>query len=244
MSTASGPHDHHEPDDTADAGRARPPYGQPRDQEQPRYEQPSTEQPAHGRPQGGQPTGEQPTYDEQQYGQQQYGQPTYGQPQADQSAYGQPQYGQPQYGQQPYSQADQPLTGTVQMAPDQQRLWGMLAHLSPFVAALLGIATGGSLFLGAVGPLVIFLVLKDRGVFVRRQAAEALNFQILFTIVYTAAVVLGVVLGLLTFGLALFIIVPVLVIAGIVVAVFQIIGAVKANQGIDYRYPFNWRLVR
>lgn len=210
MSTAAGPHDHHEPDDGADAGQAQPPYGQPRDQQPPRYEQPSYEEPAYGQPSGGRPTyGEQPS-------------------------------DQPAYGQQPYSQPSQPLSGTVEMAPDQQRLWGMLSHLSPFAAALLGIATGGTIFLGAVGPLIIFLVLKDRGVFVRRQAAEALNFQILFTIIY----LVGVVLGIVTFGIGLFVTVPLLIIVGIVVAVFQIIGAVKANQGIDYRYPLSWRLVK
>ncbi len=209
MSTAAGPHDHHEPDDGADASQAQPPHEQPRDQ-QPTYGQPS------------------------------YDQSTYGQPSYDQQQPSQPRYGQPRYGQQPYDRPGQPLTGTVEMAPDQQRLWGMLAHLSPFAAALLGIATGGTIFLGAVGPLIIFLVLKDRGVFVRRQAAEALNFQILFTIVY----LVGVVLGIVTFGIGFFVTVPLLIIAGIVVAVFQIIGAVKANQGIDYRYPFNWRLVK
>ncbi len=218
MSTASGPHEHPRPDDGADARQAQPSDGPPR------HGRPPGDQPAAGQPQHGPPPGQQPTYG--------------------QASYEQPTYGQPSYGQQPYAQQQggygQPLSGTVEMAPDQQRLWAMLAHLSPFAAALLGIATGGTVFLGALGPLIIFLVLKDRGVFVRRQAAEALNFQIVFTIVYLA----GILLGLVTLGIGFLLVVPVLVIVGIAVAVFQIIGAVKANQGIDYRYPLNWRLVK
>lgn len=150
--------------------------------------------------------------------------------------------GAPQYGQQPPGQPGYGAAPTVtnEMAPDQQRLWAVLAHLSPLVAALLGLASAGSFYTGWLGPLVIFLVLKDRGIFVRRQAAEALNLQILFTVVY----LVGIVLGFVTLTIGFIIIVPILIVLGIVVLVFQILAAVKANQGIDYRYPVSWRLVR
>lgn len=150
--------------------------------------------------------------------------------------------GAPQYGQQPPGQPGYGAAPTVtnEMAPDQQRLWAVLAHLSPLVAALLGTASAGSFYTGWLGPLVIFLVLKDRGIFVRRQAAEALNVQILFTVVY----LVGILLGVVTLGIGLLVTVPILVVIGIVLLVFQIIAAVKANQGVDYRYPLSWRLVR
>jgi hypothetical protein len=118
------------------------------------------------------------------------------------------------------------------MSPADQRLWGMLAHLSGLVSAFFA--------LSFIGPMVIFLVLKDRGVFVRRQAAEALNFQILIWAVLIASTVLTVV----TFGLALIVVLPLGGALAIVALVFIIIAAVQANQGVDYRYPVNWRLVK
>ena len=199
----------------------QPPYGQ----QPPSY---GDQPPAHG--QQPPPSGEQPPA----YGQQP---PAYGPP----PAYGQqpPSYGQPPSGGQP------PAYGTAgpaaEMSPSDQRLWGMLAHLSAIVSALvLSALSAGIIYLGAVGPLVIFLVLKDRGIFVRRQALEALNFQILLTVVYLA----GVLLSVVTLGLGLIVVVPLAIVVGVVALVFTIIAAVKANQGIDYRYPINWRLVK
>jgi len=162
-------------------------------------------------------------------------------------AYGQqpPPGGQPLHGDQPPYGGQPPSYGTFgpqgEMSPPDQRMWGMLAHLSSIVAALvLSAMTAGFVYLGAVGPLVVYLVLKERGVFVRRQAAEALNFQILLTIVYLA----GVVLSVLTLGIGLIVVVPLAIVVGVVALVFTIIAAVKANQGVDYRYPINWRLVK
>lgn len=140
--------------------------------------------------------------------------------------------------------AGEPLSGTVLLRPDQQRLWATLAHLSPLVALMLLPATVGLFYTGAVGPLIIFLVLKNRGGFVRHHAVEALNFQILLTAVYLVAVVVGGLLSLVTFGLALLVLVPVGIAVGIAALVFQIIAAVRANQGIEYRYPISWRLVK
>ena len=180
-------------------------------------------------------------------------QPPYGQ---QPPSYGQqpPAHGQqpPSYGQQPPSSGQQPPFGgeppsygtsgpAAEMSPSDQRMWGMLAHLSAIASALvLSAFSAGVIYLGAVGPLVVYLVLKDRGIFVRRQAVEALNFQILLTVVYLA----GVLLSVVTLGIGLIVVVPLAVVVGIVALVFTIIAAVRANQGIDYRYPITWRLVK
>lgn len=140
--------------------------------------------------------------------------------------------------------AGEPLSGTVLMSPSDQRLWATLAHLSPIAAALLTTVTGGFVFTGALGPLIIFLVLKDRGSFVRGQSLEALNFQIFSAIVWMVVFVVGTVLSVVTFGIGLFLFIPVLSLLGLAILVFQIIAAVKANQGIEYRYPITWRLVK
>ena len=153
-------------------------------------------------------------------------------PAADPAAQG---YG-PGYG----AAASEPVPGRAVMRPDQQRLWATLAHLSPIAAGLLTVATSGFLWTGVLGPLIIFLVLKDRGGFVRAQALEALNFQIIPTIVY----VVGFLFGVITFTFGFIITIPIMVAVGIVVLVFQIIAAVRANQGVEYRYPLSWRLVK
>jgi uncharacterized Tic20 family protein len=112
----------------------------------------------------------------------------------------------------------------------EQRNWAMLAHLS----ALLAFAT---VIGGIVAPLIIWLIRKDDMSFAAAQAKEALNFQIT---VYLIA------LGLwLTFVTVILIPVAVLALAVLAVAdiVLIIVAAIKVNEGIPYRYPFNLRLI-
>ena len=117
------------------------------------------------------------------------------------------------------------------MAPDQQRLWATLGHLSPLLT-------------GFVGPLVLFLVLKERGSFVRHHSAEALNLQITLALVSLAGTVVGGVLMLVTLGLAALVVVPVAGAFAIAVLVLQVFAAVRAHQGLDCRYPLTLHLVR
>ena len=106
------------------------------------------------------------------------------------------------------------------LSPSDERLWSTLVHLSPFLAAFVG--------LPFLGPLVIYLVLRDRGPFIRFHAAQALNFQLVLLIAY---IVFGV-LSLVLIGI------PLLIATAVLSVVFQIIAAVKANNGEWYRYPF------
>jgi uncharacterized protein len=145
-----------------------------------------------------------------------------------------PQYPSPQEGQQypptqggqqyPPNQGGDPGYGYAPqanpMSQSSERQWATLVHLSPFLAAFVG--------LPFLGPLVIYLVLRDRGPFIRFHAAQALNFQLILVIAY-------VVFGLLSFVL---IGLPFLIGSLIASVVFQIIAAVKANNGEWYRYPW------
>ena len=101
------------------------------------------------------------------------------------------------------------------------KLWGMLAHLS-------------ALLLGFIGPLVIWLVKKNESQFVDDQGKEALNFQITVFI----AMMICAVLSIILIGLLL------MPIVGIAALVFSIIGGIKANGGEAYRYPFAIRLIK
>ncbi|BAM02273.1 DUF4870 domain-containing protein [Phycisphaera mikurensis] len=115
-----------------------------------------------------------------------------------------------------------PDAGTPALTADDTNL-GMLAHL-------LGA------FTGFVGPLIIWAVKKDQSVFIATESREALNFQITIVLGF---LVLGVA-TCLTFGLA-GVLFPLLLIYSLV---FSIIAALKAKDGVPYRYPLTIRLVK
>jgi uncharacterized Tic20 family protein len=111
------------------------------------------------------------------------------------------------------------------MTPEEERNWGMLAHLSAIIGAWLA--------LGFLGPLVVLLVQGHRSRFVRQHAVEALNFNITVLI----AVVVSAVLMLILIGFVL------LAIVGIAWLVCTILGAMAASRGDPYRYPLTLRLI-
>jgi uncharacterized protein len=119
-----------------------------------------------------------------------------------------------------------PPTAVVETNPEA-KTWGMLAHLS----ALSGLIIPFGHFLG---PLIVWLLKKEQMPFVNDQGKEAMNFQITITI------------ALLVAGLTICIGIGIILmpIVGIVGLVFSIIAAIKANEGIAYRYPFTLRLIK
>jgi uncharacterized Tic20 family protein len=92
----------------------------------------------------------------------------------------------------------------------------------------------GALLISAIVPLIMFLLKKDESAFVREQARQSLNLQIMILIA-------GFVSGLLMFVIVGFILLPLVVIAA---WVFQIIAAVRAYNGECYRRPFTVEFVR
>ena len=114
----------------------------------------------------------------------------------------------------------------------------MFAHLSALVGGLLTSAAGG--WGTFIGPLVIWLVKKDTMPFVNDQGKEALNFTITVAIICLALVLLSIV----TLGIGLIIAIPAWVIVGIAWLVLTILAAVKANEGVAYRYPLTLRLIK
>lgn len=91
----------------------------------------------------------------------------------------------------------------------EDRTQAMLGHLSMII-------------LGVVGPLIFWLINKDKGGFVKEQNTEALNFSII-----------GTIASIVTCGIAY-----------IALVIFAIIAGLAANKGESYRYPINWRLVK
>jgi uncharacterized Tic20 family protein len=106
--------------------------------------------------------------------------------------------------------------------PDKDsKMMGMLAHLL-------------SIFLGFLGPLIIWLIKKDTSPFVDDQGKEALNFQLVMLIAWLVGGATA------CFGIGLIVIFG----AWLCTIIFGILGALEANKGNAYRYPFNIRFVK
>lgn len=139
----------------------------------------------------------------------------------------------PQPPQQPYGQQPSGWQPGGQLSA-MDRTWGGAAHWSALVAAFLALAF--------LGPLLVLLVRSDSP-WVRRQAVESLNFQLSMVIYGIVGGVLAVVLVVLTVGIGLLAVVPLALAAATFWLVFTIIGAAKASNGEDYRYPLTIRMV-
>ena len=108
---------------------------------------------------------------------------------------------------------------TSNISQDSKNL-ALLSHLS------------GILF-SFIVPLIVYLVKTDDS-FVKEEAKEALNFQIMLAVAMFACTFLW------------FLILPPLLIpvVWIVNLVFCIIAAVAVYEGKPYKYPFNVRLIK
>ena len=115
------------------------------------------------------------------------------------------------------------LSSTAIPSKDE-RTWAMLAHVSAFAMYLTGI---GHL----VGPLIVWLVKRDGNPFVDDQGKESLNFQISWSIYMILNFCLFFTLILAPLAIAGFFILPIFHV------ICMIIGALKANDGVAFRYP-------
>ena len=107
------------------------------------------------------------------------------------------------------------------------RQGAMLCHLAAFLGFVFP-------FGSVVGPLILWQMKKEVDPFIDDQGKEALNFQITVAIAWIACIVLA-------FAVIGFFLMVALAIATVVLT---IIGSIKANKGIVYRYPLTWRLIK
>jgi uncharacterized Tic20 family protein len=114
-----------------------------------------------------------------------------------------------------------PYQTNNQLNPADEKLWATLIHV-------LGI------FFGFIPALVGYLVLKDRGPFIREHTTTALNFQLTMLI----AAVIGGILTLVIIGFIIILAVEVVVI------VFSIMAAINANKGLSYSYPLSIKFIK
>ena len=91
-----------------------------------------------------------------------------------------------------------------------------------------------------IGPLIIWLLKREEMPFVNDQGKEALNFGITVSI---ACFVL-LLLTIMSLGIGAVLTIPLCLVIGIGALVLVVMAAIKANEGVAYRYPFSLRLVK
>jgi uncharacterized Tic20 family protein len=123
---------------------------------------------------------------------------------------------------------DSVSTTSAGLPTQDEKTWGMLAHIAAFTGFL--IPTLGCV----IGPLIVWLVKRDQSAFVADQGKEALNFNI-------SVLLAGIVCGILVW-------VFIGILLGVALFFFwlamTIIAGIKASEGVRYRYPFTLRLVK
>lgn len=130
----------------------------------------------------------------------------------------------------------QPPVGPVPpggpLASGTERTASIFAHLSALIAAVISVG-----WLSILGPLIVYLVYKDRSELVRRAAAGAFNFNL--------AVWALIIIGWICLFTVVLIPVTIIIwiIAGVAALVCHIVGAVKASHGETYDYPFQIRVL-
>jgi uncharacterized protein len=141
-----------------------------------------------------------------------------------------------------------PVVTARPLTPAEEKQWAILTHV-------LGI------FFGFISAIVIYIVFRDRGPFVRAHVAtewnlqltvlifSALGFLIAFASIFSTVVPSlatyssagpGVPSGLGLFFLGYFSIIAIRIAA----AIFGIVASVAANRGQYYRYPVAIRFVK
>lgn len=115
------------------------------------------------------------------------------------------------------------------MAASEERGWATLSHVIPLAAMVLSAGLAGF-----VCSLVLYLIYRDRGPFVRQHAAASLNIQIMTGILLLVSGVLMVVLiGFVTYPLVL-----------LMALVLHVLAALRAYRGEWYDPPMTPVFVR
>ena len=128
-------------------------------------------------------------------------------------------------------------TPSVTLTSDE-RTWAMLVHLAGPIATYV---LGG---MGFIGPLIVWLMKKESSRFVDEQGKESLNFQINLLVQGIVILVVGLVLTVVTFGLGICVLAPLLIAWALYATIMPIVAGISANSGTSYRYPATIRLIK
>ena len=125
-----------------------------------------------------------------------------------------------------HSILDEP-SGEAPILEQDEKTIALLSHIGTVVGAVIPF---GNMIL----PLILWLVYKDRSIFVGEHSKESLNFQITMSIIYIICTIFMIIfIGFLMIGAAI-----------IVALIFTIIATIKASEGEYYKYPLAIRFIK
>jgi uncharacterized Tic20 family protein len=137
----------------------------------------------------------------------------------------------------------------------EDRNWALYGN----AAALLGLT--GIPFANVLGPLIVYLKVRDESAFATEHARESLNFQITVSAAFLVAIFVAIfayvvfVIGMVSktpagafgggvfFGLAMICMLSATIFKFVEI-VFVVIACIAASEGRPYRYPLSIRFVR
>ena len=125
-----------------------------------------------------------------------------------------------------------------QLGSADEKTWAMTCHLAALVGLVFPLGN-------VIGPLIVWLVKKDEMPMVNEHGKESLNFQ--FTVVI-AVIAIGIVETVfLVFTLIRYMLASLCCLAASLVGIYAIVmvimAAIKAKEGVSYRYPIALRLI-
>jgi hypothetical protein len=106
----------------------------------------------------------------------------------------------------------------------------ILAHLGPIALSLLSAGV-----LGWLVPLIVYLTQKNELPFAARHALESLNFRITLLLVYLVSLPFLILFWCIG--------IPLWIAVWLAEIVLAIVAAVRASDGLEYRYPLALRLI-
>ncbi len=134
--------------------------------------------------------------------------------------------------------AQAPMTGSLS---DLERNWAPWVHISALASFVVPLGN-------ILGPLVCWLITKERSAFLNDQGKQALNFQIAVTIAAGILFVIGMVSMVLfilvvpfLIAILAFIAMSVVILVGLI---FAVVGGIQASRGVWYRYPVSFQFVK
>lgn len=136
-----------------------------------------------------------------------------------------------------------PASGSDSAKPSASDIQlGIVMHLLPLTWFLHGtIAFVIPVGLNVLAPLVFWLMKKNESPYLDAHGKEVVNFNITFSIAMVILYVLFLLLVWIFIGLLF---VPLMWLLGGAWLVLTVIGAIKASEGKQYRYPATIRLIQ
>jgi len=111
---------------------------------------------------------------------------------------------------------------------EEEKNWAMLAHLS----SLLSLISGG--FLGPIASFIIWLVYREKSVYIAQQSLQSTLFQVGGFLVNWMIWIVVSVLSSFLIGLCL---IPFALLITVATIVWPLLGAYNCSQGKQFRYP-------